>query len=184
MKFSDIPFDQMVKVGHRQYLKEDWFSVNWLFGRYCNYECSYCWPYAHTKTKDFRSFDLMYETLIQIFIQTFKNGYDKFAFSISGGEPTKHPDFIRILDCIFQRDSTVHFTTNCSNSIKWFKQLKEYSDKISITASFHPEFTTRKIFENKIKSLEDMGIKTQINIVLLHNDFDKMYNNAIYFYNK
>ena len=184
MKYSDIPFDQMVKVGHRQYLKEDWFSVNWLFGRYCNYSCSYCWSYAHTKKKDFRRFSLMYETLMAIFIEAGYNGYNKFAFSISGGEPTKHPDFIRILNCMFQRNSKVHITTNCSNNINWFKKLKKHAHKLSITASFHPEFTSRKEFENKIKLLERMGIKTQINIVLVHDNFDEMYNHAIYFFDR
>jgi MoaA/NifB/PqqE/SkfB family radical SAM enzyme len=125
----------------------------------------------------------MYETLMRIFIKAGNNGYDKFSFSISGGEPTKHPDFIKILDHIFLQNSRVHITTNCSHSIKWFKQLKKYSDKISITASFHPEFTKRKIFLDKIKLLKDMGIKTQVNIVLVHDNFDEMYNHAIYFYN-
>ena len=60
---------------------------------------------------------------------------------------------MKILKCIFQRDSKVHFVTNCSNSHQWFKKLGKYSDKLSITASFHPEFTTRKIFLIKIKLL-------------------------------
>ena len=41
--FTQIPYDDIVKVGQRTLLYRDLFSVSWLLGRFCNYKCSYCW---------------------------------------------------------------------------------------------------------------------------------------------
>ncbi|SVB74055.1 uncharacterized protein METZ01_LOCUS226909, partial [marine metagenome] len=30
-------------------LENNVFSVSWILGRFCNYDCSYCWPYAKSK---------------------------------------------------------------------------------------------------------------------------------------
>ena len=46
--FTKIPFDDLVRVGQRTMLHRDLFSISWLLGRYCNYRCSYCWPYARS----------------------------------------------------------------------------------------------------------------------------------------
>ena len=81
MKFSDIPFDKCVVVGNKQYLRDNWFSVNWLLGRYCNYNCSYCWPYAHKEEKDHRDIKVIIKTLDSIFEQSKERGFDKFSFS-------------------------------------------------------------------------------------------------------
>ena len=41
--FTEIPFDNIVRVGQISMLKNDLFTVSWLLGRYCNFKCSYCW---------------------------------------------------------------------------------------------------------------------------------------------
>ena len=28
-------------------------NCTWIMNRYCNYNCSYCWPHAHQQKKDF-----------------------------------------------------------------------------------------------------------------------------------
>jgi len=183
MKFSDIPFNKCVKVGNKYFLRENWFSVNWLLGRYCNYSCSYCWPYASTKVKDHRPIEIIIKTLDSIFEQAKERGYDKFSFSFSGGEPTLHPNFLDIIKHIkTQPVSKINLTTNCSRNLKWLKKLVEYSNDLSVTASFHPEFADRQEFLEKVKFLKDAGVKAQINIVLLNERFDEMWHHAQYFY--
>lgn len=183
MKFSDIPFDKMVRVGNKHYLRENWFSVNWLLGRYCNYNCSYCWPYAHTKVKDHRPIKVIKNTIDLIFNQARERGFDKFSFSFSGGEPTFHPDFLEIIKHIkTEKISKINLTSNASRSLKWMEKLAKYAKDLSMTASFHAEFADPKEFLKKVKFLKEAGVRTQINIVLLNEDFDKMWNHAQYFY--
>jgi len=184
MKFSDIPFDKIVMVGNKRFLHTNTFNVNWLLGRYCNYNCSYCWPYAHTKKKDHRPLNVIIDVIETIFLNAHDKGFDKFTFSFSGGEPTLHPDFLDIIKYTSLEDSNVNITTNCSQSINWFNKLLKITPKISITASFHPEFETPERFIEKIKYLKDAGIYLQINIVLVHNNFDRMWEYAKYFYDQ
>jgi len=44
--FTKIPFNDLVRVGQRNMLYRDLFTVSWLLGRFCNYECSYCWTHG------------------------------------------------------------------------------------------------------------------------------------------
>lgn len=185
MKFSDIPFDKCVRVGNKHYLRDNWFSVNWLLGRYCNYSCSYCWPYAHTKEKDHRDIKVIIKTLDSIFVQAKERGFNKFSFSFSGGEPTLHPNFIDIVHHIkSQPISKINLTSNCSRNISWWKHLVPYLKDFSVTASFHPEFADREVFLKKVKFLKENGARAQINIVLLNERFDEMWEHSNYFYER
>ena len=95
--FAQIPFDKIISLGQRTLLYRDLFTVSWLLGRYCNYKCSYCWPYAHTTKKDHRSTELCLKTIDEIKRQARNNGFNSFHFSLSGGEPTFHPGYLDIL---------------------------------------------------------------------------------------
>ena len=64
--FKQIPFDNLVRVGQRTMLYRDLFTVSWLLGRFCNYRCSYCWPYARSDRKDHRPTDLCLATIDEI----------------------------------------------------------------------------------------------------------------------
>ncbi len=50
----DIPFKNIVEFGQQTMLDQKLFSVSWILSRFCNYNCSYCWPYAHSDKPDHR----------------------------------------------------------------------------------------------------------------------------------
>ena len=56
--FTATPYNDLVRVGQRTMLYRDMFTVSWLLGRFCNYKCSYCWPYARSDRKDQRPTEL------------------------------------------------------------------------------------------------------------------------------
>ena len=39
--FQKIPFHEIVKFGQRTMLDSPLFSVSWILGRFCNYNCSF-----------------------------------------------------------------------------------------------------------------------------------------------
>jgi len=90
--FTKIPWDRIERVGTWKMLDTDLFTVSWLLGRFCNYRCSYCWPYARSNTKDHRPTKLCLETIDEIKLQARQRGFNSFHFSLSGGEPTFHQD--------------------------------------------------------------------------------------------
>ena len=49
----NIPYDKITSIGMRTFIKYPIANCLWRINRYCNYNCSYCWPHAHTSKKDF-----------------------------------------------------------------------------------------------------------------------------------
>jgi organic radical activating enzyme len=194
--FAKIPFDNIVQVGQRTLLYRDIFNVSWLLGRFCNYRCSYCWPYARSDKKDHRPTELCLRTIDEIKRQARDNGFNSFHFSLSGGEPTFHPGYLDILkyladDVVNTNYSSIHMTSNCSRPIKWFEQYVEYVEpfhRASITASLHTEHVNTKNkmqqFADKLLLCQKNNIHTTINIVMVPTNFERDWENALFFYNQ
>ena len=194
--FTKIPFDDIVSFGQRTLLYRDVFTVSWLLGRYCNYRCSYCWPYARSDTKDHRPTELCLLTIDEIKKQARANGFNSFHFSLSGGEPTFHPGYLDILkhlaDDVHNTNYTsVHMTSNCSRPMKWFEeyieQVKPFH-RASITASLHTEHvnTPEKMqeFADKLILCQKNDIQITINMVMVPEWFDRDWENALFFHNQ
>ena len=95
---TKIPFSDIVRFGQKTMLDTKLFSVSWIIGRFCNYKCSYCWPYANTDKPDHYDLETYKNTIDEIKYQARANGFDKFHFSFSGGEPTAYKDLLQLID--------------------------------------------------------------------------------------
>ena len=194
--FSKIPFDDIVSVGQRTLLHRDIFTVSWLLGRFCNYRCSYCWPYARSDRKDHRPTEVCLKTIDSIKEQARDNGFNSFHFSLSGGEPTFHPGYLDILkyladDVDNTNYTSVHMTSNCSRPIKWFETYVEHASKFhraSITCSLHVEHvnTPEKMQQlaDKLILCQEHDVQVTINMVMVPQLFDEYYENALFFHNQ
>ena len=195
--FEKIPYDELVRVGQRTMLYKDIFTVSWLLGRFCNYRCSYCWPYARSDSKDHRPTELCLKTIDEIKRQARERNFNSFHFSLSGGEPTFHPGYIDILNYLNDDvDNTnytsVHMTSNMSRSLRWFKD--EYCPAVSkfhrasITASLHTEHvdTPEKMqeFADKLILCQQHDVQVTINMVMVPEWFDRDFENALFFHNQ
>lgn len=194
--FTAIPFNDIVEVGQRTLLYRDIFTVSWLLGRFCNYRCSYCWPYARSDRKDHRPTELCLRTIDEIKRQARANQFNSFHFSFSGGEPTFHPGYLDILkyladDVPNTNYTSIHMTSNCSRNMKWFEQYVEYAKpfhRASITASLHTEHvnTPEKMqdFANKLIFCQSHDVQVTINMVMVPAWFDRDWDNALFFHNQ
>jgi organic radical activating enzyme len=194
--FTKIPFDDIVQVGQRTLLYRDIFTVSWLLGRYCPYDCSYCWPYARSNTKDHRPTELCLLTIDEIKRQARQNGFNSFHFSLSGGEPTFHPGYFDILkhlanDVSNTNYTSIHMTSNCAKKMNWFEEYVVCAKpfhRASITASLHTEYvnTLAKMqeFADKLIFCQEHDIQITINMVMVPEWFDRDWENALFFHNQ
>ena len=194
--FTRIPYDDLVRVGQRTMLYKDLFTVSWLLGRFCNYNCSYCWPYARSSRKDHRPTELCLKTIDEIKRQARDRGFNSFHFSLSGGEPTFHPGYLDILkyladDVENTNYTSVHMTTNMSRNMKWHETYVDYASKFhraSITASLHTEHvdTPAKMqeFADKLIFCQEHDIQVTINQVMVPEWFDRDWDNALFFHDQ
>jgi organic radical activating enzyme len=194
--FTKIPLADVVSLGTRRMLHSDLFTVSWLLGRYCNYRCSYCWPYARSDTKDHRPTELCLLTIDEIKRQARENGFNSFHFSLSGGEPTFHPGYLDIMkyladDVSNTNYTSVHMTSNCSRPMSWFEKYVEYAapfHRASITASLHTEhlnsMAKMQEFADKLILCQHHDVQVTINTVMIPEWFDRDWDNALFFHNQ
>lgn len=192
--FTKIPFNDITQVGQRTLLYRDLFTVSWLLGRFCNYRCSYCWPYARSDRKDHRPTKLCLKTIDEIKRQARDNGFNSFHFSLSGGEPTFHPGYLDILrhladDVENTNYTSIHMTSNCSRKMDWFKTYVEYAKpfhRASITASLHKEHVNTKQkmqeFADKLILCQENDVQVTINTVMVPERFEELWEDALFFH--
>ena len=180
--FTLIPFQNIVKFGQKTMLDQPLFNVSWILGRFCNYSCSYCWPYARTDKPDHQELDVYKNTIDEIKRQARDNGFTEFHFSFSGGEPTAYKHFGELIEHYCSDTEapyqSIHMTTNLSPGSKWWNRWLEATSKLqrrSITASFHSEFAKEQEFGDKCLQLIADGVLVTINQVMVPEHFDEYY---------
>jgi organic radical activating enzyme len=183
MSFSTIPFDKIVRFGQRTMLVNRLFSTSWILGRFCNYSCSYCWPYARSDIPDHQPIDVYKNVVNEIKRQGRNNGFNQFHWSFSGGEPTAYKQLLELTkhldDGVATLYQTVHMTTNLSPSLNWWKRWADATcmlQRRSITASFHDEFAKEQAFGDKCLQLMYDLVHVTINQVMVPEKFYELYN--------
>jgi len=188
--FQSIPFEEIIQFGQRTMLDRPLFNVSWILGRFCNYSCSYCWPYAHSDKVDFKDLGLYQKTIDEIKRQARQNGFNEFHWSFSGGEPTayKHlADLVKHLDEIESTYQSIHMTTNLSPGSKWWNiwaRNTEMLQRRSITASYHSEFAKEQEFGDKCLQLTYDLVHVTVNQVMVPDKFYELYDRCERFYKR
>jgi len=178
MQFSTIPFEKITHFGQQTMLDRPLFNISWILGRFCNYKCSYCWPYARTDKPDHQPLEVYKSTVDEIKRQARANGFNQFHWSFSGGEPTAYKyllDLIKHLDDgALTPYQTVHMTTNLSPSLGWWRSwhhATELLQRRSITASYHAEHAKESEFGDKCLQLMYDLVHVTINQVMVPSKF-------------
>jgi organic radical activating enzyme len=178
MQFSTIPFDKITHFGQQTMLDRPLFNVSWILGRFCNYKCSYCWPYARTDIPDHQPLEVYKFTVDEIKRQARANGFNQFHWSFSGGEPTAYKYLLDLTkhldDGILTPYQTVHMTTNLSPSLTWWRNWHNATcllQRRSITASYHGEHAKESEFRDKCLQLMEDLVHVTINQVMVPEKF-------------
>jgi len=179
--FQDIPFQKIVKFGQRTMLDRPLFNTSWILGRFCNYNCSYCWPYARSDKIDHQPLEVYKTTIDNIKSQARANGFNQFHWSFSGGEPTAYKqllDLVKHLDETESSYQSIHMTTNLSPGSKWWNTWCTNTSLLqrrSITASFHDEFAKEQEFGDKCLQLMYELVHVTVNQVMVPEKFYELY---------
>jgi len=158
------------------------FNVSWILGRFCNYKCSYCWPYANTDKPDHQEYDIYTKAMDSIKSQARANGFDRFHFSFSGGEPTAYKKLLDLVEYYADDNSpyqSIHMTTNLSPNETWWLRYIEKTKSLShksLTASYHAEHADETEFGDKCLFLMENNINVTVNQVMVPALFDEYYD--------
>ena len=179
---TNIPWDNITHFGQKTLLKSHLFTVSWILARFCNYSCSYCWPYARSSTPDHQDLETYLKAMDSIKAQARANNFTDFHFSFSGGEPTAYKYFGEIIDHYCSDTApeyqSIHMTTNLSPGSKWWRKWLDSTKTLqrrSITASYHAEFANEQEFGDKCLQLMNGGTHVTINQVMVPEMFEALY---------
>ena len=187
---KEIPWNNIIHFGQQTMLDRPLFNVSWILGRFCNYKCSYCWPYARSDKMDYQTLEFYKNTIDEIKRQARNNGFTEFHWSFSGGEPTAYkqlPDLVKHLDETESPYQSIHMTTNLSPGSKWWNtwcRNTEMLQRRSITASFHDEFAREQEFGDKCLQLMYEGVHVTVNQVMVPEKFYELYERMGRFHNR
>jgi sulfatase maturation enzyme AslB (radical SAM superfamily) len=128
------------------------FGITWEVTGNCTYDCRYCVlhykePY-HYPTKTLEFINNLSKT---------KN----IILTLFGGEPTAHPDFLKILNDLDPHIDLGIFT-NLSKGESYFQKILDIRPNIKFETSFHPSQVDFKSYYNKIKFLMSKNAKVAI----------------------
>jgi organic radical activating enzyme len=119
--------------------------VTWVLNNVCPYSCIYCPEIVHNgKIKSYFDWKA-YEEFLDYLFNCWQDS--TIIFAITGGEPTVHPYFEKIVDMISNNGHVFGLTTNLSRSFNFWKVICNKLEYIS--TSFHPTYvnTDKKQFE-------------------------------------
>lgn len=180
--FQKIPFQNIVKFGQRTMLSRPLFSISWILGRFCNYKCSYCWPYARSDRIDYQELSVYKNAVDQIKKQARQNGFTEFHWSFSGGEPTAYKQLLDLIrhveNDLISPYQSIHMTTNLSPGSKWWKVWCDITSALqrrSITASYHAEHAREQEFGDKCLQLMYDNVYVTVNQVMVPEKFFELY---------
>ena len=136
------------------------FGSHWDVTSRCNYRCSYC-TYEN-RDEEFYS----YEHMLKI-MEFYDYLYENYNLSLMlfGGEPTIHPDFLKIVDRLGHSIYPLQIFSNLSRSKSFLKELCSIRDDLKFFTSFHHEFVDDVRFLDKIELLDDMGAEVHAKIM-------------------
>lgn len=155
---------QKLKISKIYYDKfnEDpkFFGSHWDVTSRCNYRCEYC-TYLK-RDESFYSFDHVIK-IIEFYDYLYEN-YN-LCLTLFGGEPTIHPDFLRIIDRLGRSIYPLQVFTNLSRSKEFLREACSIRDDLKFFASFHHQYSNADEFIEKVDILREMGAEVHAKIM-------------------
>lgn len=153
------------------------FSITWMLGSRCNYDCMYCPAELHDKTSDHHDLQTLQRTWHQIIQHTQHLGLP-YKISFTGGEVTTNRDFLPLIEWIKTQPYHTQFflTTNGSASVNYYRRLATAVNGISM--STHSEFMDEKKFFCTAREINEIMIRPEkslhVNIMDEHWNQDRI----------
>ena len=137
----------------------EYFSITWMLGSRCNYDCMYCPVELHDTT----SIPHDLETMKQAWQNIYNASKDKnlpYKISFTGGEVTANKNFLPLVKWLretFNEVAMILMTTNGSASKAHYLKLAEYVESISF--STHSEFMDEEEFFAKVEAVDKIMLR-------------------------
>ena len=156
----------------------EYFSLTWMLGSRCNYDCMYCPAELHDTTSHPHDLASMQQVWRNIYEKT-QNKNLPYKISFTGGEVTANKNFLPLVKWLkdtYADVAMILLTTNGSASQRYYQDLSQYVESISF--STHSEFMDEQKFFDTVVAVDHIMIRPQksvhVNIMNEHWNQDRI----------
>lgn len=165
---------ELVRIEHTVKERANTFVVNWQLGNKCNFSCSYCPSGLHDGSIAWTTYDCIERFCV--YLMGYCSGLARSLFvTLSGGEPTAHPDFLRVASLLTEGGAKLGIISNGSRPISWWREVRHRLASVSLT--YHPEFTKIDHFISVAQVISEVT-RTGINIAVHPDRFHQCLDAA------
>lgn len=135
------------------------FSITWMLGSLCNYDCMYCRPEYHDNHSRPHDLDQLKTAWKNIVKESSHLGL-RYKISFTGGEVTANKSFLPFVEWLRQEFDCIdmlQITTNGSASLGYYKRLCDSLEAMAF--STHSEFMDEAAFFRKVKEINKLMIR-------------------------
>lgn len=135
------------------------FSITWMLGPRCNYDCMYCPDELHDSTSIPHDLETMQQAWVNIYQSTKKRNL-QYKISFSGGEVTANKNFLPLVEWLRNNYNDIDMivvTTNGSASLNYYTRLANQVEAISF--STHTEFFNEHEFFTKAEAIDQLMVR-------------------------
>lgn len=164
------PIERLVAIKYKRHIS-DVMTIDWYIGKRCNFACSYCADFIHDNYSAHLPFEKM-----KIFVDKITDIYgSRIRWSLTGGEPTLNPDFLKLLQYLQDKKFEISICTNGSRSFDYLLQMFTLCD--CIVLSLHFEHISKRLDEYADKALNLEKWRREWNKNLTPNKIDGSIQN-------
>ena len=149
--------------------------VEWNLGKRCNLDCSYCPAEIHDNFSPHTDLDVIVEA-----IYTLEKIGKPIRVSFTGGEPTVHPQIIKIIECAKARLQWVNITTNALRPPEFY--IKQPVDQWVFSLHFDNEHSYRAaeniVRYSQLQDMNNVDTAFQVNLMCHHEYMDRVRESA------
>jgi len=156
----------------------EYFSLTWMLGSRCNYDCMYCPTELHDMTSRPHDLASMQQVWRNIYEKT-QNKNLPYKISFTGGEVTANKNFLPLVKWLrdtYADIAMILLTTNGSASQRYYLDLSHYVESISF--STHSEFMDEQRFFDTVLAVDRLMIRpaksVHVNIMDEHWNQDRI----------
>lgn len=150
------------------------FSLTWMLGARCNYDCMYCPTELHDATSRPHELGVMQQVWKNVFEKT-RHKQLPYKISFTGGEVTANKNFLPLIEWLRNNYSQIEMiliTTNGSASLSYYTRLSRMVESISF--STHSEYMDEQEFFDKVFAIDQIMPRPQKSVHV--NIMDEHWN--------
>src|SRR5690606_5307880 len=112
--------------------------VDWMLGNAWSYACSYCPSDLHDGSIRWQKPEAVLSFFDQLYNHYIRHRGRRVWLQFTGGEPTMHPQIIRLLEEASARGFSVSLISNASRSLRFWQRIAPHLNSVILT--YHSEF--------------------------------------------